>query len=121
MDPLRLLGRIRQSHPSALVGPVLLLQVPVTGVRWQLILSGAGALCSVALRRQATGVHLSGYAAGPWILNCVSGWAHKAVKSADSKFALACRPNARLHSGYEVWESDPRAVGFQRCLHSGCH
>ena len=77
---------------------------------------------------EATGVHLSGYAAGPWILNCVSGWAHKAVKGADSKFALACRPNARLrrpnarlHDGYKVWESDPRAVGFQRCLHSGCH
>ena len=66
---------------------------------------------------EATGVHLSGYAAGPWILNCVSGWA----QGADSKFALACRPNARLHDGYEVWESDPRTVGFQRCLHSGCH
>ena len=59
--------------------------------------------------------------AGPWVLNCMSGVAHKASASQNSNgLAIACRPNAELHNAYEKWDSNPSLVGFRPCSHAGC-
>ena len=56
---------------------------------------------------------------GPWLVNYVSGVAHKVVKQ-EGGLGLACRPAAQLHSSYETWDSNPMLAGFRACLHSGC-
>ena len=56
---------------------------------------------------------------GPWLVNYVSGVVHRAVRH-DGGVHPACRPAAKLHSGYEEWTSNPLLLGFRACLHSGC-
>ena len=58
----------------------------------------------------------------PWVQNCISGIAHRAVLDCDdaAHFAIACRPNATLHTGYVLRQEDPTQFGFQACQHAGC-
>ena len=62
---------------------------------------------------------------GPWMLNVLSGIiAHRACMIQGKKqaeVALACRPGACLHDGYQQWDTDPCLVGFMPCRHRGCH
>ena len=39
----------------------------------------------------------------------------------QAEVALACRPGACLHDGYQQWDTDPCLVGFMPCRHRGCH
>ena len=61
--------------------------------------------------------HAAATYAGPWLVNYISGVAHKAV---NGGLCLACRPVAQLHNSYEKWDSNPLLMGFRACLHSGC-
>ena len=61
--------------------------------------------------------HAAATYAGPWLVNYISGVAHKAV---NGGLCMACRPAAQLHNSYEKWDSNPLLMGFRACLHSGC-
>ena len=57
---------------------------------------------------------------GPWILNCVTGFVHKAVSTDDgASWVLACRPHAVLHDGHEIQRPSLCALDAQR-LHIDC-
>ena len=43
----------------------------------------------------------AGYS-GPWFLNMLSGIKHRAIRNDAGDWGLACRPRARLHSGYAI-------------------
>ena len=67
--------------------------------------------------------------AGPWILNLVSGWYHRAVRrepstraaaSEEAQYGKACRPGGELGDRYEVRTKDPGMEGFSPCHHSAC-
>lgn len=47
---------------------------------------------------------------GPWMLNVLTGIAHRACMIQGKKQAevcLACRPRACLHDGHQQWDTDP--------------
>ena len=59
---------------------------------------------------------------GPWLLNTLSGVAHKAIHvdgDEDTVF-LACRPSATLHAAFEKRLENPWFEGFRSCRHRGC-
>jgi hypothetical protein len=59
---------------------------------------------------------------GPWLLNTLSGVAHKAIHvdgDEDTVF-LACRPGATLHAAFEKRLENPWFEGFRSCRHRGC-
>ena len=58
---------------------------------------------------------------GSWLLNTVSGCAHKSVWCRELEtWVLACRPSLQLGNQYEHWTCNPCFHGFRSCGHSGC-
>ena len=58
---------------------------------------------------------------GSWLLNTVSGCAHKSVWCSELEtWVLACRPSLQLEKQYEHWTCNPCFHGFRSCGHSGC-
>ena len=58
---------------------------------------------------------------GSWLLNTVSGCAHKSVWCSELEtWVLACRPSLQLGKQYEHWTCNPCFHGFRSCGHSGC-
>ena len=70
--------------------------------------------------------------AGPWLVNVVSGWYHKAVCLEATvpsdcgvlwegkRWGRMCRSQARCQATYEVADVNPFFKGFSACRHAGC-
>ena len=58
--------------------------------------------------------------AGPWLLNCVTGWFHKAISSGNAcdEWKPACRPKTSGNGRFELLCTDPSFQGWIPCGHS---